>query len=80
MRTPGRAPTALAAIDLALWDLAGHAAGQPVWRLLGATDRQVGRDQRDDREPTDRSAPRAGAAAARADGFRCVKVKVGARR
>src|SRR5262249_52336007 len=29
-------PQALAAIDLALWDLAGRRAGQPVWRLLGA--------------------------------------------
>ena len=28
--------TALSAIDLALWDLRGKAAGQPVWRLLGA--------------------------------------------
>jgi L-alanine-DL-glutamate epimerase-like enolase superfamily enzyme len=27
--------TALSAIDLALWDLRGKAAGQPVWRLLG---------------------------------------------
>jgi L-rhamnonate dehydratase len=26
--------TALSAIDLALWDLRGKAAGQPVWRLL----------------------------------------------
>jgi L-alanine-DL-glutamate epimerase-like enolase superfamily enzyme len=28
-------PQALAAIDLALWDLAGRRAGEPVWRLLG---------------------------------------------
>jgi L-rhamnonate dehydratase len=27
--------TALSAVDLALWDLRGKAAGQPVWRLLG---------------------------------------------
>ena len=27
---------ALAAIDLALWDLAGKRARQPIWRLLGA--------------------------------------------
>ena len=33
----GWAITALSAIDLALWDLRGRAAGQPVWRLLGAT-------------------------------------------
>ncbi len=28
--------TALSAIDLALWDLRGKAAGQPVWRMLGS--------------------------------------------
>jgi L-alanine-DL-glutamate epimerase-like enolase superfamily enzyme len=28
--------TALSAIDLALWDLRGKAAGRPIWRLLGA--------------------------------------------
>jgi L-rhamnonate dehydratase len=28
--------TALSAIDLALWDLRGKAAGMPVWRMLGA--------------------------------------------
>jgi L-alanine-DL-glutamate epimerase-like enolase superfamily enzyme len=26
----------VSAIDIALWDLVGHAVGQPVWRLLGA--------------------------------------------
>ena len=29
---------ALAAIDLALWDLAGKRARQPVWRLLGGVE------------------------------------------
>ncbi len=28
-------------LDLALWDLAGKIAGQPVWRLLGGLDRTV---------------------------------------
>lgn len=28
--------TALSAIDLALWDIAGKSLGQPVWRLLGS--------------------------------------------
>jgi L-alanine-DL-glutamate epimerase-like enolase superfamily enzyme len=33
--------TALSAIDLALWDLRGKAAGRPVWYLLGATRRRL---------------------------------------
>ena len=33
--------TALSAMDLALWDLRGKAAGQPVWRLLGARRRRL---------------------------------------
>lgn len=30
--------TALSAIDIALWDIAGQWLGQPVWRLLGAAE------------------------------------------
>jgi L-alanine-DL-glutamate epimerase-like enolase superfamily enzyme len=69
-------PEALAAVDLALWDLAGRRAGQPVWRLLGARDTG----------PVTVNATIAAvepgqagtlAAAARERGFRAVKVKVG---
>ncbi len=67
---------ALAAIDLALWDLAGKRAGLPVWRLLGATaatpvevNATIG--------ALDRAGAAREAAAARAAGFRAVKVKVG---
>jgi D-galactarolactone cycloisomerase len=28
---------ALSALDIALWDIAGKAAGQPIWRLLGGS-------------------------------------------
>ena len=37
----GYAVHALAAIDLALWDIKGKALGQPVWRLLGGARARV---------------------------------------
>jgi L-alanine-DL-glutamate epimerase-like enolase superfamily enzyme len=78
--TPGgplpELPQAAAAIDLALWDLRGRRAGQPVWRLLGAerppvvpVNATIGA------EPPATAA--AQASKARAAGFTCVKVKVG---
>lgn len=69
-------PQATAAIDLALWDLAGRRAGEPVWRLLGAekagsvaVNALIGAEDR-------AGAASAAATAARA-GFRCVKLKAG---
>jgi len=69
-------PQALAAVDMALWDRAGRRAGRPVARLL--TDDVL------DEVPVnatigaeDRAGAAAGAEAARAAGFRCVKLKVG---
>ncbi|MGA9859391.1 MAG: enolase C-terminal domain-like protein [Solirubrobacteraceae bacterium] len=68
-------PQALAAIDLALWDLAGRRTREPVWRLLGAAAAPPVSVNR-----TIASADRSGAAheaaQARADGFETVKVKV----
>ncbi|HJP11953.1 MAG: uroporphyrinogen decarboxylase [Proteobacteria bacterium] len=32
---------AMAAIDIALWDLQARSAGQPLWRFLGGSNRQV---------------------------------------
>ena len=67
---------AVAAIDMALWDLESRRTGQPVWRRLGARAA----------EPlavnytiaaSDRAGAAAEAAVARAAGFTCVKVKVG---
>jgi len=37
----GYAAHAVAAVDLALWDIKGKALGQPVWRLLGAARHKV---------------------------------------
>jgi o-succinylbenzoate synthase len=69
-------PQAVAAVDLALWDLAGRRAGLPVWRLLGGASPPVV-----EVNATSASADRAGAATeaarAREAGFRCVKVKAG---
>jgi o-succinylbenzoate synthase len=69
-------PQALAAVDLALWDLAGRRAGRPVCELLcgsPATSVPV--------NATITAADRAGAASqaarAAAAGYRCVKLKVG---
>ncbi len=72
-RTP---PQALAAIDLALWDLAGRRAGRPVWRLLGAAEAPaVAVNTTIAAAEPERAASEA--AAAREAAFRCVKVKVG---
>lgn len=69
-------PQALAAVDLALWDLAGRRAREPVWALLGssaaapvAVNATIGAG--------DRRGAGAEAAAAVREGFACVKVKVG---
>jgi L-alanine-DL-glutamate epimerase-like enolase superfamily enzyme len=37
----GYASHAIAALDLALWDIKGQALGQPCWRLLGGARNQV---------------------------------------
>ncbi len=69
-------PQALAAVDLALWDRAGRREARPVaallseaWRKTVAVNATIGAE--------DRAGAAAEAAAARAEGYRCVKVKVG---
>lgn len=69
-------PQALAAVDLALWDLEGRRAGKPVAELLGANDPEpvsvnatIG--------AVEPSAAAREALEAREAGFGCVKVKVG---
>jgi L-alanine-DL-glutamate epimerase-like enolase superfamily enzyme len=69
-------PHALAAIDVALWDLAGKRAGTPIWRLLGAPAApEIALNWTISAE--DRAGAAREAAAARTAGFTCVKVKVG---
>jgi L-alanine-DL-glutamate epimerase-like enolase superfamily enzyme len=76
--TAGLALLGIAAVDIALWDLVGRAVGQPVWRLLGA---------RRDRMPAyamvgwlnyDLDELKRICATAMEQGFRGVKMKVGA--
>ncbi len=69
-------PQALAAIDLAVWDLEGRRVGEPVWRLLGAAEADPVEVNATIADP-DRAAAAAAAAIAREHGFRCAKVKVG---
>jgi L-alanine-DL-glutamate epimerase-like enolase superfamily enzyme len=69
-------PPAVAAIDLALWDLAGRRAGQPVWGLLGAAEPPSIEVNQTIAAP-DRAGAVAEALAARAAGYRAVKIKVG---
>ncbi|MFZ0385887.1 MAG: enolase C-terminal domain-like protein, partial [Solirubrobacteraceae bacterium] len=68
---------ALAAIDLALWDLAGKRTHQPVWRLVGAGAGVPMIEVNRTVSAADRSAAAQEAAEARVAGFKTVKVKVG---
>jgi L-Ala-D/L-Glu epimerase len=70
---------ALAAIDLALWDLAGRRVRRPVWQLLGAGG-PAGPPRIEVNwtiAAADRSGAAREAAEARVAGFRTVKLKVG---
>jgi len=68
---------ALAAIDLALWDLAGKRARRPVWRLLGGAGAPPLIEVNWTITSADRSGAAQEAAEARVAGFRTVKLKVG---
>lgn len=74
-------PQAVAAIDLALWDLEGRRADAPVWRLLGAQGRAGSGPEPVAVNALIDAADRAGAAAEAARaveaGFDCLKLKVG---
>jgi L-alanine-DL-glutamate epimerase-like enolase superfamily enzyme len=68
-------PQAVAAVDLALWDLAGRHAGAPVWRLLGES-RGYEVEVNHTLSASDRSGAAREAAQAREAGFSCLKAKV----
>jgi L-alanine-DL-glutamate epimerase-like enolase superfamily enzyme len=69
-------PVALAAIDLALWDLAGRRAGRPVAALLtDAPAAQIAVNAT--LSATDRAGAAEQAAHAVGEGYECLKVKVG---
>jgi L-Ala-D/L-Glu epimerase len=69
-------PAALAAIDLALWDRGGRVAGKPVAALL--TDEPCGAvPVNATLGAVDRAGAAEEAARAAAEGFRCIKLKVG---
>jgi L-alanine-DL-glutamate epimerase-like enolase superfamily enzyme len=70
-------PQALAAIDLALWDLAGRRAGQPAWHLLEGAGTAPAIEVNATIAAADRAGAASEAATARAGGFGCVKLKVG---
>lgn len=69
-------PQALAAVDLALWDLAGSREGRPVALLL--SDRPADKVMVNATvTPTDRAGAAEAAARAAEQGYTCLKVKVG---
>ncbi|MBV9818589.1 MAG: hypothetical protein JOZ07_09600 [Solirubrobacterales bacterium] len=69
-------PQALAALDLALWDLAGRRLREPAWRLLGAPA-PLAVAVNWTIAAADRSTAAREAAEARAQGFPAIKLKVG---
>lgn len=75
-RAAAQEPAALAAVDLALWDLAGRRTGRPVCELLcESPSRAI--EVNASIAAADRAGAAAQAAQAARAGFRCIKLKVG---
>jgi D-galactarolactone cycloisomerase len=77
----GAVIAAISGVDIALWDLAGKALGQPVWRLLGGAHRSRVQVYATGfyRVAGQGEAPRLAAEAKQraAEGFRLLKIKLG---
>ena len=76
-RPGGQLVEAISAIDIALWDLAGQAAGQPIHHLLGGMGRGHVAAYASSINWLDDAAAEAEIAAALAHGFQEIKVKLG---
>lgn len=76
-RPGGQVIEAIAAVDIALWDLAGKAVNQPISRLLGGMGRSTVQAYASSINWLDDDAVRDEVAAALACGFTQIKVKLG---
>jgi len=76
-RAGGMLIEAIAAIDLALWDIAGKVAGMPLWRLLGGMGRRQVPVYAASVNWADDGAADASVDSLRARGFDRIKIKIG---
>jgi L-alanine-DL-glutamate epimerase-like enolase superfamily enzyme len=76
-RPGGQLVEAIAAVDIALWDIAGQHAGQPIYRLLGGMGRQSIDAYASSINWLDDATVEREVATALALGFRSIKVKIG---
>lgn len=76
-RPGGQIVEAIAAIDIALWDIAGKQAGQPIHKLLGGMGRKEVAAYASSINWLDDATVEAEVAAALKAGFREIKVKLG---